>query len=282
MIHLQKSNRHSKLPKWLPASAVFVLVLFTTSCTGSGSVGELSASPEETLRVLAYNIHHGEGMDEKLDLVRIAELIRDHDPDVVALQEIDSVTNRTNHVDQAVELGRLTNMTPVFGRFMAYDGGAYGMALLSRWPIVESRNIRLPDGDEPRTALSAVVKSPQTGQLVRVVGIHFYRTASERMAQTVSLLEQLDATDTERSTPTILAGDFNSEPDSEVMNHLARTWTIVDKGNDHMTFSSFDPTKEIDFVMYKPASQFTVTDQWLVDEPVASDHRPLVVDLLLR
>ena len=118
----------------------------------------------DTVRILAYNIHHGEGVDRVLDLERIAALIRRVDPDLVALQEVDSVTDRTGGVDQAAELGRLTGLEPVFGRFMGYQGGAYGMALLSRWPVVRSDNLRLPDGAEPRTALTAVVRTPATGR----------------------------------------------------------------------------------------------------------------------
>ena len=235
----------------------------------------------DTLRVLAYNIHHGEGMDSLLDLDRVAALIRDVDPDLVALQEIDSVAARTGGVDQAAELGRLTGMTPVFGRFMPYQGGAYGMALLSRWPIRASMNHRLPDGTEPRAAVEVVVASPSTGREIRFVGVHFYRTESERAAQADSLDARLFR-GAGADLPTILAGDFNSEPGTRVIEDRAANWTIVDKGDDRMTYSSFDPVREIDFVMYRPDAAFTVIDERLIDEPVISDHRPLVVDFEVR
>ncbi|NNF28923.1 MAG: endonuclease [Gemmatimonadetes bacterium] len=241
--------------------------------------GEVAATlAVDSVRVLAYNIHHGEGMDEVLDLERIAALIRSTDPDLVALQEIDSVTARTERVDQASELGRLTGMQPFFGRFMAYDGGAYGMALLSKWDVRDVVNHRLPDGTEPRSALTATVVSPKTGRALRLVGIHFYETAEERLAQAPAL-EALLATD---SIPTILAGDFNSTPESPVMTRLAQAWQIVDKGEDRLTFSSFDPVREIDFVLVRPGERFEVVGQRLLDEPVASDHRPVLVDLVVR
>jgi endonuclease/exonuclease/phosphatase family metal-dependent hydrolase len=232
----------------------------------------------DTVRVLTYNIHHAEGMDEVLDLGRIAALIEALDPDLVALQEIDSVTTRTGGVDQAAELGRLTGLAHLFGSFMPYQGGAYGMALLSRWPIDGSRNLRLPDGDEPRTALGASVVSPRTGQSVRFVGIHFYRTEDERLAQATRLEAYLESD----TIPTILAGDFNSTPGSGVMNLLQKSWAVVDKGSDRLTYSSADPVREIDFVLFKPRDRFAVLNQWLVDEPVASDHRPVVVDFEIR
>jgi len=249
----------------------------TSGCGDAGSVWERSMA-EDTIRVMAYNIHHGEGMDSVLDLERIAAVIRSVDADLVALQEIDSVTTRTGRVDQAVELGMLTGLEPVFGRFMPYREGAYGMALLSRWPIAEVENVRLPDGEEPRSALSARVTSPTTGRPLRFVGIHFYRTEEERLRQAMGLAEHL-ADDT---IPGILAGDFNSTPGSHVLSFLEEEWGVVTKGADRLTFSSFDPVREIDFVLLRPSARFEVLRSWLLHEPVASDHRPVVVDLVVR
>ena len=254
------------------------MVVLGAGCQGPSKGPAPPAASVDTLRVLAYNIHHGAGMDEKLDLERIAELIREVDPDLVTLQEIDSVTSRTMSVDQVVELGRLTGLRPIFGGFMPYRGGTYGMALLSAWPVAESVNYRLPDGEEPRTALAAIVTSPKTGQSLRLVGIHFYRTAEERLAQAAAL-DGLLADDT---IPTILAGDFNSTPDSEVMLYLADSWHIVAKGTDHLTFPSYGPVREIDFVLLRPRDAFGIAAQYLLDEPVVSDHRPVVVDLIYR
>lgn len=254
------------------------LIVLGAGSLGGNEVPRDGTMSADTVRVLAYNIHHGEGMDEKLDLERIAALIREVDPDLVTLQEVDSVTFRTNAVDQAAELGRLTGLQPLFGRFMPYQGGAYGMALLSRWEISESSNYRLPDGAEPRTALSAIVTSPKTGRSLRFVGIHFYRTVEERLAQAVSL-EHFLADDT---IPTVLAGDFNSTPGSEVMIHLADSWDVVAKGEDHFTFPSYAPDREIDFVLLRPRGRLVVVAQRVLDEPVASDHRPVVVDIIFE
>lgn len=230
----------------------------------------------DTLRILAYNIHHGEGMDLKLDLERIAKLIRDLNPDLVALQEIDSVVTRTEGVNQAEVLGQLTNMQSVFGEFMPYQGGKYGMAAMSKWPIVESTNHRLPDGTEPRSALGLRVTSPKTGRELHFVSIHFYETEAERLAQAEALAAAYEMVD----SPVILAGDYNSEPDSPVIAFLAQQWGFVDKGENRFTFSSFDPVKEIDYFALRPFDSFRVLDQFLVDEPVASDHKPLFIELV--
>lgn len=255
-----------------------LLVMILSACGGAPEAQIPEQAATDTLRILAYNIHHGEGMDNVLDLERIATLVREVGADVVTLQEVDSVVARTDAVDQTTRLGELTGLTPVFGEFMPYQGGKYGMAVLSGWPIESASNIRLPDGEEPRSALSVVVVSPETGRKIRVTGIHFYMTEQERLAQAMALEGALRCD----TLPSVLAGDFNSEPGDSVMTYLSDRWHIVPKGEDHLTFSSFDPVKEIDFVLLRPPGRFEVLQHFLLDEPVMSDHRPVVIDVVVR
>jgi len=248
------------------------------ACGCTAQQPDLTSDEQSTIRVLAYNIHHGEGMDEVTDLDRIAAFIREVDPDVVTLQEVDSVTERTGRVDQAAVLAELTGMHAAFGRFMPYQGGAYGMAVLSRWPIREATNWRLTDGEEPRTALGVTVRPTESGEDLLVVGIHFYRTVEERLAQAVDLEEILVS----ETSPVILAGDFNSTPGSEVMEFLSANWSVLDKGDDHFTFPSYGPEREIDFVLTRPRGRFDVLEHRPLHEPLLSDHRPLLAELILR
>ncbi|MCZ6856605.1 MAG: endonuclease/exonuclease/phosphatase family protein [Gemmatimonadetes bacterium] len=231
-----------------------------------------------TVRILAYNIRHGAGMDDVVDLERAARVIRRINPDLVALQEIDNQTTRTNRVDQAKRLGELTGMHHVFGGFMDYREGQYGMALLSRFPFIETINHRLPDGQEPRTALTARVRLGTDGPEIFFVGIHLYRSAAERLAQARRIVEIFD----DESRPVILAGDFNSAPDSDVLQLLSETWTIPDKGPDNLTFPSVDPRREIDFIMFRPSGAFEVVAIDVIDEPLVSDHRPVVLEIVRK
>ena len=109
------------------ASAIGV----SAALTAIGASAVATTQSAETVRILTYNIHHGEGMDERIDLERIAALINRLEPDLVALQEVDRVVDRTGGVDQATALGELTGMTAVFGEFMSYQGGRlrHGLAL---------------------------------------------------------------------------------------------------------------------------------------------------------
>ena len=235
------------------------------------------AQDRPTLRILAYNIKHGEGMDRVIELERAARLIDSLDPDIVALQEIDSAVERTSRVDQATRIGELTGLHAAFGGFFDFQGGRYGMALLSKQPFVDLPNHRLPDGAEPRTALAGRVRVGEPPLEILVVGIHLYATAEERLAQAERLVEIL----ADETGPVVLAGDFNSRPDSEVMALLARSWQIPDKGADRFTFPSDAPDREIDYILYRPAELFEVLELRVIDEPLVSDHRPVLIELRL-
>jgi endonuclease/exonuclease/phosphatase family metal-dependent hydrolase len=230
-----------------------------------------------TLRVLAYNIKHGEGMDGAIDLERAARVIRELDPDVVALQEIDSAVERTSRVDQTARLGELTGMHSVFGAFFDYQGGRYGLALLSKFPIKSYATHWLPEGTEPRTGLAARIQLADSGQEIIVVGIHLYRTPEQRYAQAGGLVDIYR----DETTPVILAGDFNSLPDSDVLALLKQYWHVPDKGADRLTYPSDVPEREIDYIMYRPADRFEVLDLRVIHEPLVSDHRPVLIDLRL-
>ena len=124
------------------------------------SGGDLAAL--HGMRVLAYNVKHGRGNDGKVDLGRTARVIRRLNPDVVALQEIDKNADRSGKIDEARELAKLTGLQHhAFGRFFDFQGGEYGMAIISRYPLSEAKNLRLPDGAEPRTSLIATVDAPR-------------------------------------------------------------------------------------------------------------------------
>lgn len=231
-----------------------------------------TVAAQTTIRVAAYNIKHGLGMDSVIDLERVAGVLRPLDADVITLQEIDRGVERSGRVDQARRLGELLGMEAHFGDFMPYQGGEYGMAVLSRLPVLGVENHRLPDGEEPRSALEVVVLPSATGSPVSVVGIHFYRTPEERRAQADSLSVLLE----DRAHPVILAGDFNSRRGDIVMRSLREAeWMVVDKSGSPDTFPSDAPAREIDFYMLRPGSVFEVVEHYVVEESVASDHRPL-------
>ena len=248
---------------------IFLFALFAISIS-------FQACSKPTFRLLTYNIRHGEGMDRQLNLERTAGVINRLNPDIVFLQEVDNGTNRTNKVDQAKELGQLTGMYSAFGKFMDYDSGEYGMAILSRLPIKETQNYVLPPGAEPRSALAARIEVD--GKEIVFVGIHFYRTAEERHAQAQKVVDLFR----DEPLPVVLGGDFNSTPDSEAINLLKQHWMIPAKGTDHLTFPSDSARTEIDYIMVRPKDRFEIISIQVVTEPLASDHRPVLLEVKLK
>ena len=98
--------------------------------------------PKE-IRVLTYNIHHGLGWMTSTDLLRIAKVFLTERPDIVALQSVDQNTDRSNGVDQAAALGKLTGMKAVFSRAIDFDGGGYGNAVLTKLPVRSEETVKL-------------------------------------------------------------------------------------------------------------------------------------------
>ena len=125
------------------------------------------------LRVLAYNIHHAEGTDNVTDYERLAKVIRDLHPDIVALQEVDRRTGRSQGIDQAAKLANLTDLAHSFGAAMPYDGGDYGLAILSRYPIQSSKTRVLPYriGLEPRAMHQAQIELPHGMPVITLAAI---------------------------------------------------------------------------------------------------------------
>src|SRR4030095_7388475 len=108
----------------------------------------VAAPKKQTVRVMSYNIHVGVGMDQKLDLERIAEVINKARPDLVALQEVDRGVRRTQGLDEIAELSRLTKMDYAFAHNIDYQGGEYGVAILSRFPIEKIDHVKFEDRRE--------------------------------------------------------------------------------------------------------------------------------------
>lgn len=232
-----------------------------------------SLAEDKPLRVLAYNIKHGQGMDLKIDLERIAKVIARENPDVVTLQEVDKNCKRSGSVDQAAELGKLLKMNHRFGKFMDFQGGEYGMAVLSRFPIEATTVHKLPEGAEPRCALEVVVKSPNWPGRFSLVGIHNDWTSEElRVKQVSSLIDFLK----KQKHPVVLAGDFNAVPNSDSLKLIGKNGFQMLRKKRTNTWSSVDPKVEIDFIFAKGFPAFSYEDK-VIDEKVASDHRPIAV-----
>ena len=269
---------------------LLLALAFTAACGGPGEDSAADATPdgERALRVMSYNIKAG-----NRDLMRIAEVIREADPDLVGVQEVDvHFSARSDFVDQATALAEALGMHVRFAHI--YDlppqtEGApnrrYGGALLSRYPIVSFENRITPrlstveeePAPKPRPGiLDAVVRVGETE--VRVLNAHLdYRPdPSVREMQVEAILGFLDEPD----RPTLLIGDLNARPEAEELQPLfevLRDAWAGQEGPGH-TFPSDTPERRIDYVLH--SAHFTVDDAQVL-ETEASDHRPVLVEMRL-
>src|SRR5256885_8646996 len=163
----------------------------------------------KTIRVMTYNIHVGVGMDKKLDLPRIAGVIKQQHPDLVGLQEVDRGVERTQRIDEIAELAKLTHMDYAFAFNLRYQGGQYGVAILSRFPIssFDHRLYKNTREAERRGFIRAEVAI--NGRTVNFVTTHLdYQYDDGRVFEAEQLLSALK----DVKGPLILVGDFNDVP----------------------------------------------------------------------
>ena len=230
--------------------------------------------------MLTYNIHHGEGTDRQVDLSRLAEVMRSAQPDIIALQEVDQGTERASGLNQPAELQRLLGMHAEFGKALDYAGGGYGVAVLARWPLLSPANRPLPTSPdrEPRTALTVYIRAAEHGPLLQFTNTHLdqSRNSEVRLTQARYLNELLGSGD---GQPSILAGDLNTRPGTDVMGIFNAQWTNAAAVGSPPPVTPRRRGPRGDYVLFRPAEGWRVIESRVLDEPVASDHRPLLTVL---
>jgi len=231
------------------------------------------------LRLLTWNLLHGADEQGQLNLEAKAGYIRDREATLVFLQEIDRGCARTLRVDQMAELGRLTGLAARFGAFMPFQGGDYGLGMLSALPIRASRSIRLPEGNEPRVALALELEC--LGARLLAVDVHFnwIEDDSARFAQAQALVAELAGSD----LPCIVAGDFNDHPQSRTLAafYAAGFAHLESPGN---SWNARAPSKDIDHVLWRGGEGLELAPAGgeVLEESSLSDHRPVLGRLRLR
>lgn len=247
------------------------LLLMTLFSLINAHAGEITA--------VTYNIRHGMNSSNKLDLETTAKVMEKFGADVIALQEVDNKTNRSENVDQATYLGEKLKMHHTFGKAIDHEGGEYGQAILSKYPILSSTVHRLPSKTEKRIALEVVVE-PEEGKKMSFVSIHLdYESDEVRIAQIKALFEALK----EVKHPVILLGDFNAQPDSAAISMFKKNWINVVKDGNSLTYPADKPAIEIDYFMMRGFDLKMTKDLKcrVIPDDHTSDHRPVLLKFAL-
>ncbi len=240
------------------------------------------AVKKQQLRVMSYNIHVGVGMDKKLDLQRIADVINAQHPDLVGLQEVDRGVKRTEGKDEIAELAKLTSMQFAYAHNLDYQGGQYGVAILSRFPIRNSDHRKFENRREAERRGMIRAEVDVNGRLVNFVTTHLdYQFEDGRTFETEQLLSFLHSV----NGPIIIVGDFNDEPSGGAYRLISSSFSDawIDGKNKDAGFSypADKVAKRIDYIFLRRTDRTKVKKVWTL-ATLASDHIPVVADLELR
>lgn len=251
----------------------FLMLCFFLSCSSKDADEVLPI--KENLKIMTYNIHHGAPREpDVVNLEGIAAVIRMSGADIIALQEVDVNTNRSGGEDQARALAELLDMEYYFSKSIDYQGGDYGNAILSKFPLSNKRrfDLPMPVPGEKRSIAIATVSLPN-GKEIEFGSTHFDLQAS-RVAQA----EFLNEIDKDLNKPFFIGGDFNATPESEEIKTLQNQFTLACKGPCPLTIPERNPNKSIDFVIAnkEAVKQFDLMSSVSLGGQYASDHLPVV------
>lgn len=253
---------------------------------GAAACGPLRTGADvepRPLRVLVYNVHAGKDVARADNLERVAEVVRSTGAELVLLQELDRGTERSGRVDQPARLAALTGMHAAFGKTLSYQGGEYGVALLSRWPItgdtlllLDPPEVRADPAFEPRGVLRARIARP--GAALYALSTHLDASGGDahRRREVAALLEAAGRL-REGGVPVLLGGDFNATPESAVVAEVLRAgwrdaWAECGQG-EGFTFPAGAPRKRIDYLFLPPGAACRSAE---VVGGEVSDHRGIL------
>lgn len=260
-----------------------VLILLSVLFAGCAA-NRFVSTTTGTVNVLCYNIHHANppSVADKIDIPAIAKVISNTAPDIVALQEVDARTDRSGKsVHQAEALAKLSGMGYFFAKGIDYGGGEYGVAILSKFPILETKRYPLTTvpgtNGEPRVLATALLQLPGNSRvLMACTHLDAQRGDTNRLVQIGEIMEILK----EQPYPVILAGDLNAAAGGGVINTLDQHFT---RSCDTCapTIPVVNPRRCIDFIAFTPG-KFEVLKHEVVPERYASDHLPVNAVLRLK
>lgn len=231
----------------------------------------------DSLRIITYNIHHA-GPPAKpgtIDVEAFINLFKKYPSDVIALQEVDVNTKRSGNSNEAKLIADGLGMQAFFARAIDYDGGRYGVALLSRFPLKDTQIIYLPmdtsmKGEQRVLATAVITLSSQHSVTIGCTHLDHQKSSKSRELQ----IRTISSIAKDNKNAFVLAGDFNDESGSGVIAEFdklfQRTCDVCP-----LTFPADRPTKTIDFIGYKRSGRIKILSHTVLPEAFASDHLPV-------
>ena len=229
-----------------------------------------SAHSQDYLKLMSYNIRNAKGMDNVRNVQRIVNVINNEAPDVVAVQELDSMTTRSNQTYVLAEVAERTQMHASYAPAISFQGGKYGIGILSKEQPIAIRTFPLPGREEERMLMVAEFKD------YFFACTHLSLTEEDRLVS----LEIIKNSASTSNKPFFLAGDLNDTPESPFIQSLQKDFQVL-TNTKKPTYPAPEPRETIDYIAaWKGTTgNFANLSAQVVEEALASDHRPITVTL---
>lgn len=268
-------------------TASLLLSVATVSCIDDSMGVDYLPAPDntiagDTLRLMTYNVRafinnpaHPTG---NYDV--IANILKELNPDVVCIQETDSMTTRSGKTIQLKNVADKNFWRYRFQGTINYQGGRYGIGMLSKKNIVSSRNFFLTSSNEQRGFL--VVDFPK----YVMISTHLDLNAATRKIQVQEITAKVKELYGSVNKPVFLAGDLNDTPTSDTMKEFYKDWKLISTLDN--TFPASAPTKCIDFIlMLNKGYQHKIVETRVIGSSphgnlnVESDHLPVLTTIVI-
>lgn len=253
------------ISKFLRTGITFGLLSFSLSLSAQEKL-----PLENDLKIISYNIHHGEGLDGQTDYKRIGQMIRNQQADIVALQEVDSVTGRSGYKDVLREIANEALMFPIFARAIAYDGGAYGIGLLSKIHPLQVKQIPLPGREESRVLLLAEFDDYWVGCT------HLSLTPEDQLVS-LSVIRRFASS---IKKPFLLAGDWNALPCDATIREIQKDFNLLNN-TEQPTYPADKPDQLLDYIaVWKNTGKRILKKNFtIIPDTQSFDHRPVAAHI---
>ncbi|MEX0423500.1 endonuclease/exonuclease/phosphatase family protein [Providencia rettgeri] len=294
-----------KLLKTVISTTILVSCGAMATMTGSevlkvqdgGTPNKVYTLNKPTIKVATYNIGKNELSPDVSNLDGLNKAIAKIDADVIVLTEIDNKTARSKKVHQLEEIAKANKMDFAFGKALDFDGGEYGVGILSKYKIDKSKVINLPSGDaEQRVVLISQISKPGFDAPIIVMGTHldWQKDPTIRIGQVRHILDaSIGDTDTGfdniAASIKILAGDFNSTANEQPIQEIRYMWNPVElKGVDYRSWPAVNPAIDIDHIFTFKGQVWDVKKMEIPMDSKefrwssVSDHLPIIAELELQ
>ncbi len=249
-----------------------LLLVGVNGCAVNAS--KRSGVANREIKVLSYNIHHANPPSRPgfIDLEAIAKVIQSSQADLVGLQEVDNGTVRSGNINQAKQLADRLGYHYRYFKAISHDGGAYGLAILSRLPIDTAALIRLPQVEtaEKRILACIEVTIGKTPMIFATTHLDATRGHANRQVQIDHIVDYFKS----EKKPVILCGDLNASPESGVIASLDKAFVRSCMQDCGHTVPQLNPRRTIDYIAFKN-TDWSIVSHEVMDETYASDHRPV-------